>query len=147
LTDLDRIEVLKGPQGTLYGGSAMGGAIKYVTRRPQLDHFDVSASAAIASVAHGGISYNAQSFADLPVLAGTLAIRPGGAYRLDAGYIDNIPDGEVQVWPRSATSPPAAYEPVTYPSQSTFARDNYNQRTTTLGRISAQYLPDPPLRR
>ena len=143
LTDLDRIEVLKGPQGTLYGGSAMGGAIKYVTRRPQLDDFDVSASAGIASVDHGGISYSAQSFANLPVLPGTLAIRLGGEYRLDAGYIDNIRDGEVQVWPRSATSPPAAYEPVTYPSQSTFARDNYNQRTTTLGRISARYLPDP----
>lgn len=143
LTDLDRIEVLKGPQGTLYGGSAMGGAIKYVSRRPQLDHFDVSASAGIASVDHGGISYSAESFANLPVLAGTLAVRLGGAHRFDAGYIDTVPDGEVQVWPRSATSPPAAYEPVMYPSQSTFARDNYNQRNTTTGRISALYLPDP----
>ena len=143
LTDLDRIEVLKGPQGTLYGGSAMGGAIKYVTRRPQLDRFDVSASAGIASVDHGGISYNAESFANLPLLAGVLAVRLGGAYRFDAGYIDNVPDGEVQVWPRSATSPPAAYAPVTYPSQSTFARDDYNQRNTTTGRISALYLPDP----
>ncbi len=145
LIDLDRIEILKGPQGTLYGGSAMGGAIKYVTRHPQLDHFDVSANAGIASVDHGGVSYNAESFVNLPLLAGTLALRIGGAFRFDAGYVDNVPDGEVQVWPRSVTSPPAAYEPVTYPSQSTFARDNYNQRNTTTGRIAALYRPDSSL--
>jgi iron complex outermembrane receptor protein len=145
LIDLDRIEVLKGPQGTLYGGSAMGGAIKYVTRRPELDHFDVSASAGIAAVDHGGISYNAESFANLPLLSGTLALRLGGAYRFDAGFVDNVFNGGVQVWPRSATSPPAPYEPVTYPSQSTFARDNYNQRNTTTGRISALYEPDASL--
>jgi iron complex outermembrane receptor protein len=44
LVDLRRVEVLKGPQGTLYGGSAMGGAIKYVTRNPVLDQFAVTAA-------------------------------------------------------------------------------------------------------
>src|SRR5579859_2977385 len=44
LFDLDRIEVLEGPQGTMYGGSAMGGAIKYVTRKPALDAYAVSAA-------------------------------------------------------------------------------------------------------
>jgi iron complex outermembrane receptor protein len=145
LIDLDRIEVLKGPQGTLYGGSAMGGAIKYITRRPELDHFEVSVSAGVASVDHGGISYNAESFANLPLLGGTLALRIGGGYRFDAGYVDNVANGEVQVWPRSATSPPAAFEPVTYPSQSGFTRDNYNQRNTTTGRISALYRADESL--
>jgi iron complex outermembrane receptor protein len=145
LADLDRIEVLKGPQGTLYGGSAMGGAIKYVTRRPDLDQFSVSAGAGIASVEHGGVSYSAESFVNLPLVPGTFALRLGGAYRLDAGYVDNVPNGEVQVWARGATSPPAAFQPVTYPSQSSFARDDYNQRNTTTGRISAQFAPDPSL--
>ncbi len=146
LVDLDRIEVLKGPQGTLYGGSAMGGAIKYVTRRPELDQFEVTANAGIASVEHGGLSYNADSFANLPLLSGVLALRFGAGYRFDAGYVDNVANGEVQVWPRGATAPPAAYQPVTYPSQSTFVRDNYNQRNTTTGRISLLYRPEESLR-
>ena len=145
LVDLDRIEVLKGPQGTLYGGSAMGGAIKYVTRRPDLDHFDVSAGAGIASVEHGGITYNIESFVNLPLLRGELALRIGAAHRFDAGYVDNVANGLVQVWPRSATSPPAFYEPVTYPSQSHFVRDNYNGRNTTTGRIVTLYRPSESL--
>ena len=146
LVDLDRIEVLKGPQGTLYGGSALGGAIKYVTRRPQLDRFEVTANAGIASVAYGGLSYNADSFANFPLVGGVLALRLGAGYRYDAGFVDNVANGEVQVWPRSATSPPAAYQPVTYPSQSSFVRDNYNQRNTTTGRISLLYRPEESLK-
>src|ERR1700754_253444 len=84
LVDLDRIEVLKGPQGTLYGGSAMGGAIKYVTHRPELDRFEVTANAGIASVEHGGLSYNADSFANFPLVSGVLALRFGAGYRFDA---------------------------------------------------------------
>lgn len=103
LIDLDRIEVLKGPQGTLYGGSAMGGAIKYVTRRPELDRFEVTADAGVASVEHGGLSYNADSFANFPLVSGVLALRLGAGYRFDAGYVDNVANGEVQVWPRGAT--------------------------------------------
>jgi iron complex outermembrane receptor protein len=145
MVDLQRVEVLKGPQGTLYGGSAMGGAIKYVTRTPVLDRFAVTASAEIASVDHGGISYGGESFINLPLIDNRLALRLGGAYRFDAGYVDNIPQGKVQVWTRSATLPPSAFEPVTYSSQSEFARQNYNDRSTTVGRVSAEYSLDDSL--
>jgi iron complex outermembrane recepter protein len=145
LVDLERIEVLKGPQGTLYGGSAMGGAIKYVTRQPELDHFAITAAGDIASVDHGGISYSGESFLNLPLIDDTLAVRLGGAYRFDAGYVDNIPEGQVQVWTRSATLPPAAFQPVTYSSQSEFERQDYNDRSTTVGRISAEYRLDESL--
>jgi len=90
LIDLNHIEVLRGPQGTLYGGSAMGGAIKYVTREPALDKFSITAEGGVASVAHGGISYNGESFLNIPLINNQLAIRVGGAYRYDAGYIDNV---------------------------------------------------------
>src|SRR6202048_2311846 len=62
LVDLDRVEVLKGPQGTLYGGSAMGGAIKYVSRQPAMNRFSVTAQGGVASVNRGGVSYNVESF-------------------------------------------------------------------------------------
>jgi iron complex outermembrane receptor protein len=139
--DLERIEVLKGPQGTLYGGSTMGGAIKYVTKKPVLNDFSVSVGGEFASVDHGGVTYGGESFINLPLVDDHLALRMGGAYRFDAGYIDNIKNGEVQVWTESATLPPAPFEPVSYPSQSEFARDDYNSRSTTVARASALYQP------
>jgi iron complex outermembrane receptor protein len=145
LIDLDRVEVLKGPQGTLYGGSAMGGAIKFVSRKPVLDEFSVSAAVDIASVDHGGTSYSGESVLNLPLIDHRLAIRIAAAYRLDAGYINNVPNAEVQVWSESATSPPAPFVPVTYPSQSTFERSDFNERSTTMARASIEYTPSDTL--
>ncbi|MEA3151780.1 MAG: iron complex outerrane recepter protein, partial [Gammaproteobacteria bacterium] len=85
LVDIDRVEVLKGPQGTLYGGSAMGGAIKYVSREAQLNEFSVTAAGGVASVDPGGVSYNGESFVNLPLIDNRLAFRLGAAYRFDAG--------------------------------------------------------------
>jgi outer membrane receptor protein involved in Fe transport len=140
--DLDRIEVLKGPQGTLYGGSAMGGAIKYVTKKPVLNRFSVSAGGELGSVDHGGISYGAESFLNLPLVDNQLAVRIGGAYRFDAGYVDNVRNGEVQVWTRSASLPPAPFEPVSFASNSQFSRSDYNSRTTQTARAALLYQPD-----
>jgi iron complex outermembrane recepter protein len=141
LVDIERVEVLKGPQGTLYGGSAMGGAIKYVTREPQMNKFAVSAAGGTGYVDHGGVSYNAESFLNIPLIDDRLAMRIGGAYRLDAGYVDNVPGGLVQVFSKSATTPPAAFAPVTYDNTGTLARDNWNERSTTVGRVSVKWVP------
>src|SRR6202165_1857177 len=145
LVDLDRVEVLKGPQGTLYGGSAMGGAIKYVSRQPAMNHFSVTAEGGVASVDRGGVSYSAESFVNLPLIDDRLAMRIGGAYRLDAGYVDNVAGGQVQLWSRSATTPPAAFAPVTYASPSTFARENWNERSTSTARLSVKWTPTDSL--
>ena len=141
LVDMERIEVLKGPQGTLYGGSAMGGAIKYVTREPQMNKFGVTAEGGVGYVDHGGVSYNVESFLNIPLIDDRLALRVGGAYRLDAGFIDNVPAGQVQVFSRSATMPPAPFEPVTYDNTGTLARDNWNERSTTVARASLKWVP------
>jgi len=145
LVDLARVEVLKGPQGTLYGGSAMGGAIKYVSRQPVMNEFSVTAQGGVASVQHGGVSYSGESFVNLPVIDNKLAVRVGGAYRLDAGYVDNVPNAQVQEWAQSASTPPAPFTPVTYGSQSNFGRDRANQRSTFTARLSAKYTPDDSL--
>ena len=141
LVDIERVEVLKGPQGTLYGGSAMGGAIKYVTREAQMNKVAVTAEGGVGYVDHGGVSYNAESFLNIPLIDDRLALRVGGAYRLDAGYIDNVAGGLVQVFSQSATTPPAAFAPVTYNNTGTLARDNWNERSTTVGRASLKWVP------
>jgi iron complex outermembrane recepter protein len=97
LFDLDRIEVLRGPQGTLYGASTMGGLLKYVTNRPDLTRFGGSAQAGISSTAHGGLNHNVAATVNAPISADRAAVRLTGFYTREGGYIDNLALGEKDV--------------------------------------------------
>lgn len=141
LFDLDRIEVLEGPQGTLYGGSAMGGAIKYVTKRPLLNVFSISAATDLAYVDHGRVSYSGESVVNLPLITDHVSVRLGASYRYDSGYVDNVAGGQTQDWSRSSTSPPVLSEPLEYDSLSTFSASDFNGRSTTTSRISLSWVP------
>jgi outer membrane receptor protein involved in Fe transport len=68
LLDVARIEVLRGPQGTLYGANALGGVVKYVLAQPDLDAVHGQGQAGIASVAHGGTGYAARAIVSVPVV-------------------------------------------------------------------------------
>lgn len=97
LFDMDRIEVLRGPQGTLYGASTMGGLIKYVTAAPQLDGVSGSAQAGVSDTRHGGISYNGGAAFNVPVVTDKVALRANGFYSRDGGFIDNLALGRKDV--------------------------------------------------
>jgi iron complex outermembrane receptor protein len=97
LFDLDRVEVLRGPQGTLYGASAIGGLIKYVTQAPDASEFSGNARAGISSTREGGTSYNGVLSVNAPVVADRLALRMSGFYSVDGGYIDNLALGKHDV--------------------------------------------------
>jgi iron complex outermembrane receptor protein len=97
LFDLDRLEVLRGPQGTLYGASAMGGVLKYVTRRPGLASFGADAQAGVSSTRHGGVSYNGALAVDVPIVTDTLGLRASGFYSRDGGFVRNVALGEDDV--------------------------------------------------
>jgi outer membrane receptor protein involved in Fe transport len=73
-TDLAQIEVLKGPQGTLYGANSMGGLIKYVTADPSFTDFSGRVSAGVNTVKAGGIGYAFRGAVNVPVVTDTLAI-------------------------------------------------------------------------
>ena len=88
--DLDRIEVLRGPQGTLFGASSMGGTIRYLTRQPMLEGEAAQASGEIAAVKGGGITRQAQGAAASALVPGKLGVRASAYYRRDAGVIDRI---------------------------------------------------------
>jgi iron complex outermembrane recepter protein len=88
-SDLARMEVLRGPQGTLYGASSMGGLIKYVTVDPSTDALSGRVQAGVSGVHNGSDSgYNFRGSANVPV-SDTVAIRASGYTREDPGYIDN----------------------------------------------------------
>ncbi len=142
--DFSRVEVLKGPQGTLYGGSAMGGAIKYVSHPPVLDEKSVDLAAGLSSTAHGGTSYQGEAVFNLPVVEDKLAIRGGLIYRDDAGYVDNIPGAPV-VDVRTSTTPPPTLTPLVRPSMSTRSAKDQNSSTVVGMKLSALWEPDPTL--
>lgn len=86
--DLERIEVLRGPQGTLYGEGSMGGTIKYVTRPPDLTRSTLGFDTAFGSVADGSELYRANLIVNMPVVADKFGVRFAGGFEQSPGWID-----------------------------------------------------------
>ena len=89
LFDLDRVEVLRGPQGTLYGASSMGGAIRFISNQPDLNTFGGSVESQVSGTRHGGVNHDEQGAVNIPVVEGKAAVRIGVDIGEDSGYIDN----------------------------------------------------------
>ncbi len=88
LFDVERIEVLRGPQGTLYGAGTLAGAVKVVPIEPKLGVFSGSVSGSGANVSHADkSSYDAVGAVNIP-MGETVALRLAGKYQYDAGFID-----------------------------------------------------------
>jgi iron complex outermembrane recepter protein len=93
-TDLASIEVLRGPQGTLYGASSLGGLVKYVTIDPSTDALRGRVEAGLLSVKSGSdLGYNLRGSINVP-LGDTFAIRASGFEGSDPGYVDNVATGQ-----------------------------------------------------
>jgi iron complex outermembrane recepter protein len=88
LFDLDRVEVLRGPQGTLYGAASMGGTIRFITNQPDLQNFGGSVLGDVSDTKNGGVNYVTQGVLNLPLSPGTLALRLGAQYSDQSGWID-----------------------------------------------------------
>jgi iron complex outermembrane recepter protein len=89
--DLDRIEILEGPQGTLFGAGAEAGVVRYITNKPKLDVTEAVVNGGGAMTAHGAPSGNVDVTVNVPLLTDQLAVR-GVIYKeRRGGYIDNIP--------------------------------------------------------
>ena len=89
LIDVSRIEVLKGPQGTLYGASSMGGAIKVISEKPNVNLLSGFLENEIANVKEGHLDYNIQGVLNLPI-TNKLALRTSGFYNFQSGIYDRL---------------------------------------------------------
>ena len=89
--DLERIEILEGPQGTLFGASAEAGVVRYITNKPKLDRTEAKLNAGYSTTARGGQSSNIAATLNIPLIPGTLAVRGMIYNEQRGGYIDNIP--------------------------------------------------------
>jgi iron complex outermembrane receptor protein len=97
LYDVQRVEILRGPQGTLYGASTMGGLLKYVTTPPDTTAFGGLSRAGVSSTDEGGTSFDVSSVVNVPLAADKAALRLSGFYAEDGGYIDNVQLGKDDV--------------------------------------------------
>jgi iron complex outermembrane recepter protein len=88
LYDLNRVEVLRGPQGTLYGSGSMGGTIRLITNQPDLQAFDVSGKQMLSDTDAGGFNYGENAMINFPLAEGIAALRLVGTYEHDSGWID-----------------------------------------------------------
>ena len=87
--DIDRVEALAGPQGTLYGASSQAGTLRIITKKPDPSAFAAGYAFEVNSVSHGGNGHIAEGFLNAPI-SPSAAIRIVAWDEYDAGYIDNV---------------------------------------------------------
>lgn len=97
LFDLERVEVLRGPQGTLYGAGSMTGTVRMITHRPQMNEFSGKVEYGVSRVSEGGDGYSLKGLVNVPLMTDRIAIRASGYYTKTPGYIDNIKTGETDL--------------------------------------------------
>ncbi len=142
LDDLKRVEVLRGPQGTLYGAGALGGAVRLIPNSPELNKFSGSIEAGGSKIAHsGGTGYSLSGMANIPI-EDTLAFRAAGKYTYTPGWIrvfgllqrnsDSIYDAPVLANPADPVNSSPIYS----------SRNDWNYQRTFSGRASLLWKPN-----
>jgi len=121
LWDIERIEVLKGPQGTLYGQGSMGGTLRVISKRPKTDKFEAAAETTLSDTRYGGFSFGVNGMVNIPIIKDKLAVRAAVYHRDADGYIDEIAG--------------------TLAGVTQTAVENANDEKTTGGRVSILYTP------
>ena len=136
--DLDRIEVLRGPQGTLYGAGSLGGTIRYITKSPNLQEDSVSASADVSYTKHANeANYETTAVVNIALVPGVFAIRAGVDVGELAGYIDQyqqIPLTEADVTAGNYLAQPGA-----------LLNRGVNTQRTVAVRVAAEWAPTDKL--
>jgi len=90
LYDLNRIEILRGPQGTLFGSGSMGGTVRLITNQPNLSEFQSTARSVLSGTDGGGFNHNDNAMINLPLIDDVLALRIVGTENYTSGWIDRI---------------------------------------------------------
>ncbi|MFZ1988713.1 MAG: TonB-dependent receptor [Alphaproteobacteria bacterium] len=89
LTDIDRVEVLRGPQGTLYGANTLGGIVHLITNKPDTTGIRAALDATGSGTTGGGASSSFDGMINIPIVRDKLAVRVVGYHEADGGYIDD----------------------------------------------------------
>lgn len=140
--DMERIEALSGPQGTLFGAGSLGGTIRFITNKPKLDKFELGYDVEGNKYGKGGLGGQFESYVNVPV-SETIAIRGMGFYRRDGGYVDNTPNngkfnnGNPSTLNLGDNNPATSYTL----DNSAIAKNNYNTIREYGGRLQVLWQP------
>jgi outer membrane receptor protein involved in Fe transport len=93
LYDINSVELIEGPQGTLYGSGSLGGTLRLVPNPVRLDRIESSVSGGLMTTRHGDLGGDASAMINLPLLAGRAAVRAVAYRSIDGGYIDDVQRG------------------------------------------------------
>lgn len=93
LFDVERVEFLRGPQGTLFGSGSLSGAMRILTKSPNLSAFDMAGQVDLALTGKDSFRQRYNLMVNLPIVSDTLAVRAVGFYRNEDGYLDNVGTG------------------------------------------------------
>ena len=126
--DMQRVEILKGPQGTLFGASSMSGTVRLITNKPDSSKYDMAVSVSGLTTKHGGEGYGANGMINIPLIDGELAVRAVGWREDEDGFIDQF----------------VGYHRLSDPTSPTLLED-VNDIKTTGGRIAVRWTPNDQL--
>ncbi len=157
LYDIQRIEVLEGPQGTLYGSSSEAGTVRIITNKPDPTKFSASYDVQMNRISVGGaFGYGADAYVNIPI-TDSLAVRLVGFYEKDGGYISNVAgtnsnaciqngvrtfptwSGQASTYPAVAPCPPPGVIGAGAISNSAYVQDNYNYVFNKGGRAAIKW--------
>ncbi|MDH3490793.1 MAG: TonB-dependent receptor [Gammaproteobacteria bacterium] len=134
LIDIERLEALSGPQGSLFGDASQCGTLRIITNKPRTDEFDGWVDLGVSSVAHGDVGYDVSGMVNFPIADDKAALRLVGFFAEEAGYIDNVLGG-------SPTGPLFPAGGVSTFDNAEFVAKDVNGSTTIGGRASLRWLP------
>ncbi|WP_237067659.1 TonB-dependent receptor [Microbulbifer guangxiensis] len=136
LKDLERVEVLRGPQGTLYGSGSLGGTVRYITRKPSTEGFSADINSGISSTAGSdGLNYSSDVVANFAI-SDNFAIRASGGFVDNAGIVDYV-----NVYRLDGNGIPAAPNGVLAADASYKSVEDADTVEITYGKVAALWRP------
>ena len=137
MVDIERVEALSGPQGTIYGSSAQAGTMRILTHKPKTDAFEAIADIGVRGGQESDMSYDGSLVFNIPMVEDTLALRVVGFSAHDGGFIDNVYGHTPDNFPLQADNPdfgfPAGFGTM---DNADFVDENWNDADIYGGRAS-----------
>jgi len=143
LVDIERVEALSGPQGTLYGSSSQSGTLRIVTNKPDPTKFDAFADVSIKSMSAGDSSYDISGMVNIPLLDDKFALRLVGFSVKEGGFIDNVRGTTPSAENYNAADPFAGIGRISVNGMQyndSAVEEDWNEFTMSGGRVAAKWF-------